>query len=363
MSAIFSSSILLTDETFIALQPTLVNHFGRSAAQVLAALHSWLQCSKNLIDGVYWVYNTYAQWKDQIPGLSIRTLQRVMRQLEALGIVRSERYEAYRWYQRKWYSIDYDRLETLISSISPTCPDPCRQNGEFINKDLSIEKIKETNTSVTTLNPVDPPTHPVKEKVNKGDMGFQPFQTGDDRNLEIQSNLEIQEPARSLQVKPKLKTKQTLNSPTHQIAPAPIPAEIEAQVMSAIAPTPLHQNLRKQVLQAQIDVLQDAITLVQQQKSAGHIKNPAGLLVKAIQNQWKPNQPDASSPPLPEDFNEWFDLARSRGLVLASTLKDGILCVCTSAQKWEPYEDFRAAFSLPWLRRSLHGYGLPPPFC
>jgi hypothetical protein len=301
----FSSSILLTDETFIALQPTLIERFGRSAAQVLAVLHSWLQRSKNLIDGVYWVYNTYAQWKDKIPGLSIRTLQRVMTDLERIGIVRSERYEAHRWYQRKWYSIDYDRLETLISSMPPTCDDPCRQNGEFINKDLHIENLKTTNTSEAIYISVEPPTHPVSEmeiEVDQGVTGFQPFQTDDGLNLKIQSNLKIQESARSLQVKPKLKPKQTLNANTQTIAPPPpveIPAEIEAQIVRTIAPVPLHRNLRKQVLQAQIHVIQDAITLVQQQKAAGKVKNPAGLLVKAIQHQWKPNQPSSSPPPCP----------------------------------------------------------------
>jgi hypothetical protein len=299
VSLAFSRSILLTDETFIALQPTFIRLFGRSAAQVLAALHSWLQRSKNLINGVYWVYNTYAQWTAKIPGLSVRTLQRVMGQLEALGIVRSERYEAHRWYQRKWYTLDYDRLETLISTISPICPDPCRQNGEFIDKDFFIEEIKETNTSITTLNPINPPTHPVAEKVNKGDIGFQPFQTGDDPNLENPEIKTIQDPQPYLRLKPKLKPKQTLNSDTRTIAPPPteIPAEIEAQIVQTIAPVPLHRNLRKQVLQAQIHVIQDALALVQQQKASGNVKNPAGLLVKAIQHQWKPNQPNSSPPP------------------------------------------------------------------
>jgi hypothetical protein len=358
VSLAFSSSILLTDETFIALQPTLIKLFGRSAAQVLAALHSWLQRSKNLIDGVYWVYNTYAQWTAKIPGLSIRTLQRVMTALERLGIIHSDRKEAHQWYQRKWYTIDYDRLNALISSNPPTCPDPCRQNGEFINKDFYIENLKTTNTSEATCISVDPPTHPVPKmeiEVNKGVTGFQPFQTGDDLNLEIQFNSEIQDPQPTLRVKPKLKPKQTLNSATQTISPPPpveIPAEIEAQIVRTIAPVSLHRNLRKQVLQAQIHVIQDAITLVQQQKAAGKVKNPAGLLVKAIQHQWKPNQPSSSPPPLPDDFNEWFELARQSGLAIASMLIDGVLCIRTTAEKWEPYEDFRAAFSLPWLRRS-----------
>jgi hypothetical protein len=367
MSAIFSRSILLTDETFIALQPTLIKLFGRSAAQVLAVLHSWLQRSKNLIDGVYWVYNTYAQWTAKIPGLSIRTLQRVMTALERLGIVHSDRKEAHQWYQRKWYTIDYDRLRVLISSNPPTCLDPCRQNGEFINKDPFIENLKTTNTSVTAFIPVEPPTHPVPEteiEIDNGVTGFQPDHTGNDLNLENPEIRTIQDPQPHPQIKPKLKPKQTLNSLPQTITPPPpaeIPAEIEAAIVQTIAPVPLHRNLRKQVLQAQIHVIQDAIALVNQQKASGTVKNPAGLLVKAIQHQWKPNQPSSSPPPLPEDFNEWFDLARQSGLAIASSLIDGVLCVCTSAQKWEPYEDFRSAFSLPWLRRSLQGQGLPPP--
>jgi hypothetical protein len=361
VSLAFSRSILLTDETFIALQPTFIRLFGRSAAQVLAALHSWLQRSKNLINGVYWVYNTYAQWTAKIPGLSVRTLQRVMGQLEALGIVRSERYEAHRWYQRKWYTLDYARLSALISSNPSTCDDPCRQNGEFINKDSFIENIKETNTDGAVPIPVNPPTHPVSEieiEVNQGMTGLQPTHTGGDLNLENPEIKTIQDPQPTLRVKPKLKPKQTLNSPSQTISPPPteIPAEIEAQIVQTIAPVPLHRNLRKQVLQAQIHVIQDALALVQQQKASGKVKNPAGLLVKAIQHQWKPNQPSSSPPPLPEDFNEWFELARKSGLAIASSLIDGVMYIYTNAQTCEPYEDFRSAFSLPWLRRSL---GIP----
>jgi hypothetical protein len=352
MSAtLVSSRPLLTAEAFIALQPSLVNLLGRSAATVLASLHSWLRHSRNLIDGVYWVYNTYAQWKDQIPGLSIRTLQRVMSQLESLGIIHSKRYEAHRWYQRKWYTIDYERLEALLNPPLPPCPAPSRQNGGIINKDIPPKKnIEITNTDAKSLNFVKPPTHPVwkKEEIDKGNIASEAPPTGQDP---IKENPEIkgQEPPKPPQETPKPKPKQTPNDRKETIAP-----EIEAQVIETIAPLPFNQNLRKQVLAAQLDVIQDALTLVNQQKSKGKVKNPIALLVSALQNKWKPNPtPQPIAPLIPDDFNEWFELARRANLVLASQLIDGVLCICTRTQDWEPYEDFRAGFTLPWLKRIL----------
>jgi hypothetical protein len=200
---------------------------------------------------------------------------------------------------------------------------------------------------------INPPTHPVCRvdfnEVDEDRVGSTLLPTAASQNQE-----KSKESQQTIRVMPKLKSQHTPNSDNETIAPAPeIPPELEATIVDAIAPIPLNQNLRKQVLQVQSEVVLDAVALVKQQKAHGKAKNPAGLLVKAIQNNWKPNPIEKNAYSIPDDFNEWFDLARKSGLAIASSLIDGVLCVYTNAECWEPYEDFRAGFSLPWLRKTL----------
>jgi hypothetical protein len=364
------TAVAPTASTVLTLRVNFATEHGFVESIVLNQMLYWVERSQHIIDGVPWVYNTIAQWHEQIPFFSARSIRRAIRHLEQLGFIRSERKDAHWWNQRKWYSVNRKALKPYISSKRPKALDRDGQIGRFNNKDFSIEEIKETNTGTTPTGSVEPPTHPVKQmgkEVDKAMTGLQPRQTGDDQNMEMETDTEteikiIQDPHPSSQSKPKLK--QTPNTSTHPVAPpAPIPPEIERQLTQTIAPVPLNQNLRKQVLQAQIHVIQDAIALVQQQKTQGKVKNPAGLLVKAIQHQWKPN-PTAqnASPPIPDDFNEWFALAHKAGLALGSMLIDGVLCIHTTTHQWEPYDDFRVGFSLPWLKRSLAiSSQVPPP--
>ncbi|NJR56035.1 MAG: hypothetical protein HC768_16575 [Acaryochloris sp. CRU_2_0] len=132
--------------------------------------------------------------------------------------------------------------------------------------------------------------------------------------------------------------------------------QLQGQIEEVIAPVPLNPQIKKLVLTANIEVIQDAISVVKQRKKVGKVKNPAGLFVKAVQEGWKPSVGDKVlelENRVPEGFNEWFELARKVGVVMASTMMNGVLCVCTTGGDWEPYEDLRFAFSLSWLRKVL----------
>jgi hypothetical protein len=316
----------------------------------------WSERSGQTIDGVVWIYNTIDQWHEQFPFTSQRSLRRALRKLENLGFIQSDRKEAQWWNQRKWYSVNQQTLEPYISRMRPSCPDREGQSGHLKNKDYIAKNTKETNTSESSPNSINPPTHPVCgvdfKEVDNGDTGSTPSKA--EINLNQENQTQNQESQHTLRVKPKLKSKHIPNSNIETISCAPeIPPELEATIMDAIAPLPLNQNLRKQVLQVQSEVILDAVALVKQQKAQGKAKNPAGLLVKAIQNNWKPNLIEENAYSIPDDFNEWFELARKSGLAIASSLIDGVLCVYTNAQRWEPYEDFRAGFSLSWLKKTL----------
>ncbi|NJM74876.1 MAG: PadR family transcriptional regulator [Acaryochloridaceae cyanobacterium RU_4_10] len=334
----------------LVLRVEFAKDYGMLESLILNQILYWSERSGQTIDGVVWIYNTIEQWHEQFPFTSERSIRRALRKLETLGFIQSDRKEAQWWNQRKWYSLNRETLEPYISQMRPNCPDQDGQSGHFKNKDYISKITEETNTSEPAPNSIKPPTHPVV-CFDLSKEGIEAIQAGVQPNHENQEK--EQEPKRDILVKPKLKTENVPNLNIETIYAAPIPAEIETKILETIAPSPLNQNIRNQVMQAQSDVILDAVSLVNQQKAQGKAKNPAGLLVKAIQNNWKPNAIQENVYSIPDDFNEWFDLARKSGLAIASSLINGVLCVYTNAHRWEPYENFRAGFSLPWLKKTL----------
>ncbi len=112
---------------------------GLNESIVLQQVHYWLKIKeksqKNHIDGHYWVYNTYKQWQEQFPFWHINTIQRTFSSLEKKGILISGHYNPAGFDKTKWYTINYDMLEALISSYqndvldTPNWCDGTHQNG------------------------------------------------------------------------------------------------------------------------------------------------------------------------------------------------------------------------------------------
>jgi hypothetical protein len=358
MSTTVVSQALFSSQSTLILCPDLAVILGRTEAEILQQIHYWLGKSKNVIDGIRWVYNTYQQWQSQFPFLSERTIRRAVRHLEDLGILKSDRKEASRWYQRKWYTIDYEALDALVSSKLPNSsadhaasepsplnpPDVSETNNQIhaAKKDASYTKtssksFKETNTN--------PSTHPVLKKIDSERQVPKPVRVPKSSEPQIQD------------VEPK-SNPETADRP--EIVEATIAPEIEAQVKEAIAPVPLNQQIKKSLLQATTEAILEAVKVVKQQKQKKYINNPAGLFRSALQNLWKPNPPEEKSV-LPgfrndfeqQEFNEWFRLAQQAGLVMSSTVIDGRVCVFTPDTKCHDYEEYRSAFTLPWIKRRL----------
>jgi hypothetical protein len=360
MSTIAVSQTLSSSQSILILCPDLAVILGRTEAELLQQIHYWLGKSKNVIDGIRWVYNTYQQWQSQFPFLSDRTIRRAIRHLEDLGILKSERHEASHWYQRKWYTIDYEALEALISSMRSKASmekaafDPCPLNppkesetsGQIhvAKMDASYTKtsselFKETNTN--------PSTHPVLKKIDSEKRLPKPVRVPKASEPQIQD------------VEPQSNPETADCLETLEVAIAP---EIEAQVKEAIAPVPLNQQIKKSLLQSTTEAILDAVAVVKQHKQKAQVKNPAGLFRAALQNLWKPNAPKAQAVLLgfrnefeQQEFNEWYRLAEQVGLVMGSSFIDGVMYVFTPDEKCHAYEDFRSGFTLPWLKRRLSG--------
>lgn len=92
-------------------------------AIVLNQLNYWLEINKkaekNLVDGKYWVYNSYSDWRiNNFPYWSEKTIQRTFTRLENKGVVLSANYNKLAIDKTKWYTIDTEKLQELVDEFN-----------------------------------------------------------------------------------------------------------------------------------------------------------------------------------------------------------------------------------------------------
>ena len=109
-----SSNLLIAEPPLIVL-PTLATLAGLNEAIFLQQLHYWLVRSGKERDGRLWIYNTYDEWREQLPFWSRATLRRIVNGLEERGLVIStDGYNQTKVDRTKWYTIDYAAVDHLL---------------------------------------------------------------------------------------------------------------------------------------------------------------------------------------------------------------------------------------------------------
>lgn len=104
---------LLIDEYPLLVLPSLAEKIGLSEAIVLQQVHFWISKRKHLIDGKYWVYNTYDGWANQFPFWSVITIKRIFLRLEERGLIISDNHNRMKIDRTKWYTIDYGAIRKI----------------------------------------------------------------------------------------------------------------------------------------------------------------------------------------------------------------------------------------------------------
>lgn len=90
-----------------------------SEAAVLQQINYWLQKKQNYHDGHYWVYNSLEEWTKQFTWIkTAKTMKRQFDWLEERGIVITGNYNKLKFDRTKWYTIDYDALDRLVSPFA-----------------------------------------------------------------------------------------------------------------------------------------------------------------------------------------------------------------------------------------------------
>ncbi|AKA69315.1 DnaD domain-containing protein [Clostridium scatologenes] len=109
--------VLLENEITMVFQPKLAEIFGITESIILQQIHYWLLKSNHIIDGTPWIYNSYEAWHNQINFLCKRTIIRAIKKLETAGVVLSSNFNKSKMDKTKWYTIDYEKLESLCDAF------------------------------------------------------------------------------------------------------------------------------------------------------------------------------------------------------------------------------------------------------
>lgn len=113
------SSELLINESPLIVLPSLACVVGLHGAIVLQQVQYWLARSHHEHDGRKWTYNTYEEWHEQFPFWQPDAIRKTIKKLEIDGILlATDIYNKNRFERRKWYSIDYDKLDAALNGTS-----------------------------------------------------------------------------------------------------------------------------------------------------------------------------------------------------------------------------------------------------
>lgn len=145
------SDMLLVDGDTIPLNPKLASALGVNHALIFQQLHFLLTITRksdksyNFVDGYWWVYNSYEQWKSEhFPWMGRNAIINVFDDLEKRGLVISRKGVKRATDRRKWYRIDYKSFRDFKLSIVPNPNDPIVPNPNDVYTESTSKSTKKT---------------------------------------------------------------------------------------------------------------------------------------------------------------------------------------------------------------------------
>ena len=178
--------LILENELPIVVQPTVVNVFGQTQAELLSRLKYWMNRATKYRDGFLWVYKTVDQWALEL-NKSTKTIQRAIKDLENKKVLISKQFESKDWYHGKSYRIDLDVLYKLLGVPKPV--DKKRQDVQEVEQNVSI--ITPNTTISNNVCMVKSENEPVKEEFWNQENDWSIIKTLGDSKIDPDSNFAI----------------------------------------------------------------------------------------------------------------------------------------------------------------------------
>ena len=175
-------SKLLLNERPILVLPKLATKIGLNEAMLLQQIHYWATYKKNLRDGFYWVYNSYAGWEEQFPFFSKATIGRALRKLEEMNLVIVGNFNKASFDKTKWYRVNYEELlkyedeESSLGLIQPLQQKGITDDSNLLhsspqNESTIPEITSESNSNINNIVSDEPiPYHSKGNQQKKSDQ-------------------------------------------------------------------------------------------------------------------------------------------------------------------------------------------------
>lgn len=131
-----------------SFDPDIAKEYGVNEAIILYNIAFWVDTNKkndrNFFDGHYWTYNSAKAFKEQFPYMSVRTIQRVIKNLIDNGLILSGKFSSDSRNRTNYYTLtDYGASVTINWRVA------LRQNGNTAY-DKSAECLFNNNTDSST---------------------------------------------------------------------------------------------------------------------------------------------------------------------------------------------------------------------
>ena len=141
-------SKFLIDEPPLQVLPSLAKALGINHAIILQQVHYWISKGKHFYDGRYWTYNTYEEWANQFQHLTPRGIRQIIADLEKIGVLLSNNYNSTKFNRTKWYSINYETLNSYTDKITAHVS---LDDSSEVSLDDSSLNTKNTKTNKTYI--------------------------------------------------------------------------------------------------------------------------------------------------------------------------------------------------------------------
>jgi hypothetical protein len=120
----------------------------------------------------------------------------------------------------------------------------------------------------------------------------------------------------------------------------------------------LNPTLAQTIQSVSSETVLTVIAALEQAMTTGNIEHPGGWLKRAIEQSWEPNRPLYRNNPISsaKAFSQWFNLAKSQGLVVASLkAEDGQIYVFDPQGVRHLFTEMLAEYSLERLLNNSPG--------
>lgn len=330
-----------------------------NAAVIIQQLHYWMG-KENVgvvIDGVRWIYNTFADWiTQQFKWLTSWQFRKSMTLLRTLGIVKVIRYKARQWNQTNYYTLDYDRLFEFLKSRSP-------QSTE--TAELCVTSDRDVETQTLDLRDTNISLYDSKNTIQK-ETAEQDFVAASNKSSFFRgSNGKEDKSSHQGELNPlkeDLKQESTGNKKDIGVDKSSALTETKIKNKNWFSHREELDNLGLQLNSTVLKLIKEypsqeverAIAFVKIRKRDKYIENPTGYFVQALKENWGGETNIAANEQ--DKFRYWYSLAKELGHVTGSEIRDGEQWVCFTGT-WSRYQNVvERGHTVDYLKTVINRY-------